>query len=55
MPTIWKNRIIAGDQSFENCPQQYREKVIKLLKNDVVTGEISMDDFVHITGFDYEE
>ncbi len=54
MAIIWKNRIINGDQFFSDCPIRYRSEVIKLLRNDVILGEISIEDYVKITGMNYE-
>lgn len=53
MAKIWRNRIIAGDQLFENCPQKYRAQVLELLRQDVADGVISAEQFEEITGQPY--
>lgn len=53
MAKIWRNRIIAGDQLFENCPQKYRAQVIELLRQDVADGVISAEQFEELTGQPY--
>ena len=53
MAKIWRNRIIAGDQLFENCPQKYRNQVLELLRQDVADGVISAEQFEELTGQPY--
>lgn len=55
MAKIWRNRIIAGDQLFENCPQRYRAQVLTLLRQDVANGVITSEQFEELTGQPYEE
>jgi hypothetical protein len=55
MAKIWRNRLIAGDQLFENCPQRYKAQVLALLRRDVEDGTISEDRFEEITGVPYEQ
>lgn len=54
MAKIWRNRIIAGDKLFENCPAVYKEAVKNLLKQDVVNGVITESDYEEYTGEKYE-
>lgn len=53
MAKIWRNRLIAGDQLFSNCPARYKEAVIELLKADVVKGTITAERYEEITGEAY--
>lgn len=55
MAKIWRNRIIAGDQLYENCPQRYKARVLELLRADVVDGVITAEQFEELTGQPYEE
>lgn len=53
MAKIWRNRLIAGTQQFENCPERYKADVIALLKADVEKGVISQERYEEITGQEY--
>lgn len=53
MAKIWRNRLIAGDQKFEDCPKWCKAKVIELLKADVDAGTISKKRYKEITGENY--
>lgn len=50
MAKIWRNRIIAGDQLFENCPARYKIKVLELLRKDVEEDTITEEQFEELTG-----
>lgn len=50
MAKIWRNRLIAGTQVFSECPEQYRNDVIDLLKQEVAEGNIDAAKFEEITG-----
>ena len=52
---VWRNRIEAGDQLFENCPQMYKAQVLALMRQDVVDGIITAEQFEELTGQPYEE
>jgi hypothetical protein len=54
MAKIWRNRLEAGTQKWEDCPEKYRADVLKLLKDDVKKGKITAERFKEITGEDYE-
>lgn len=54
MAKIWRNRIEAGDQLFENCPQRYQAQVLELMRQDVVNGIITAEQFEELTGIPYE-
>jgi len=54
MAKIWRNRLIAGTQVFEDCPAKYREAVVALLREDVANGVITATRFKEITGMDYD-
>lgn len=54
MAKIWRNRIIAGDQQFSNCPAKYRSQVLDLLRADVISGVISAEQFEELTGQPYD-
>lgn len=49
MPKIWRNRIIAGTQQFENCPEIYKTDVLILLRRDVENGLITTERFFELT------
>jgi len=53
MAKIWKKRIVAGTQFFEDCPAAYRDDVITLLKTDVENGKLSAERYEEITGEEY--
>lgn len=53
MSKIWRNRIIAGDQKFEDCPARYKAQVLALLRIDVENGTITADQFEELTGEPY--
>lgn len=52
---IWRNRIEKGTQQFSNCPDLYRQKVLTLMRQDVVNGVITAEQFEELTGQPYEE
>lgn len=54
MPKIWRNRIIAGDKTFEKCPSIYKSSVKALLRQDVEDGVISSEEFEEFVGERYE-
>jgi len=53
MAKIWRNRLIAGTQVFEDCPAKYRDAVVALLREDVQNGVITAERFTEITGIPY--
>ena len=53
MAKIWRNRIIAGDKLFANCPEKYKNDVLNLLKGDVSSDIISSERFEELTGEKY--
>lgn len=53
MAKVWKNRIEAGTQKFDNCPQRYREDVLTLMRQDVEDGVITAEQFKELTGVQY--
>lgn len=54
MAKIWRNRLIAGTQKFEDCPAKYKDEVVALLRQDVADGVITAKRFKEITDMDYE-
>ena len=54
MAKIWRNRIIAGDQQFSDCPARYRTQVLTLLRADVENGVITAEQFEDLTGQPYD-
>ena len=54
MCKVWRNRIEAGDQLFENCPTRYKAGVLTLMRQDVVDGIITAEQFEALTGQPYE-
>lgn len=54
MAKIWRNRIEAGTQLFENCPARYKTGVLELMRQDVAGGVITAERFEELTGEPYE-
>lgn len=52
---IWRNRIEAGDKTFEECPARYKAEVLEIMRQDVVDGIITAEQFEELTGQPYEE
>lgn len=52
---IWRNRIEAGTKKFADCPVKYQKDVLKLMRQDVVDGIITAEQFENLTGIPYEE
>ena len=52
---IWRNRIEAGTKKFEYCPAKYQKDVLKLMRQDVIDGIITAEQFEELTGIPYEE
>ncbi len=52
---IWRNRIEAGTQQFSDCPLRYQAQVLTLMRQDVVDGIITAEQFEELTGQPYEE
>ena len=55
MAKIWRNRIEAGDKAFANCPARYQKDVLALMRQDVIDGIITAEQFEELTGIPYEE
>lgn len=55
MAKIWRNRIIAGDKLYSDCPSIYKKAVKELLKADVAEGTITKEQYKDFTGEDYPE
>ena len=59
MAKIWRNRIIARTQKYEDCPARYKNAVLDLLKKDVVNetvtpfGKMTPEMFYELTGEEY--
>ncbi len=68
MAKIWRNRIEAGTQRLDHCPQKYRADVIRLIQEDLASGAytisqlkalvedgmMSPEEYEEITGEQYE-
>ena len=52
---IWRNRIEAGTKKFENCPARYQDNVLTLMRQDVIDGIITAEQFENLTGIPYKE
>lgn len=52
MAKIWKNRIVAHDKEFANCPSIYKNSVKELLRQDVANGIITEEDYALFIGDD---
>lgn len=55
MERIWKNRIIAGTRTYMGCPDQYKDGVELLLREDVEKGILSVDRFEELTGIEFQK
>lgn len=55
MARIWRNRIIAGDKLFIDCPVKYKNDVKYLLRQDVKDGVITPEQYEEYTDEPYEE
>lgn len=53
MAKIWRNRIEAGDQKFEDCPAKWQNQVLDLMRQDVANGVITAEEFEEMTGQPY--
>ena len=53
MERIWKNRIIAGTRTFRGCPDQYKDGVVLLLREEVENGILSVDRFEELTDIEF--
>ena len=53
MAKIWKNRLEAGTQKWEDCPEKYRAEVKRLLRQDVKSRTITKKEYKAITGETY--
>lgn len=54
MAKIWRNRIIARDKTFEECPKKYKNQVLELLRADVENNVITPEEFEELTSQPYE-
>ena len=53
MAKIWRNRIWGGTQTFDACPDRWKEDVIALMREDVANGEHTPEEFTELTGIEY--
>lgn len=53
MAKIWHKRILAGTQSYDDCPLKYKGEVKELLIQDVELGIITPEQYEEITGEPY--
>lgn len=55
MNEIWANRLIAGTQTWEKCAKAGRTDAVKaVLSERVLAGKLSVDDYLRITGKEFE-
>lgn len=54
MNIIWANRLIAGTKTWAEMPASRRAGVKRELAKRVTEGEITAEDYKHITGDDYD-
>ena len=55
MAKIWRNRIEAGDQLFEDCPDKYKADVLELMQEDVRNNVITKERYEELTGLPFPE
>lgn len=48
MAKIWRNRIIAGTKTFEECPARYQSNVKALIEEDMMNGVITQEQYAAI-------
>ena len=55
MAKIWRNRIEARDQLFENCPDRYKSEVLRLMQEDVRNNIITKEYYEELTGLPFPD
>lgn len=45
MAKIWRNRIEGGTQQYSECPELYKNDVLRLMEQDVIDGVITQEQF----------
>ena len=50
MAKIWRNRIIARTRIYNEVPEMWKIQVKNLLKQDVVMGVITPEEYKEFTG-----
>lgn len=53
MAKIWRNRIWAGDKTYEECPTKYKADVLVWMRSDVVSNLHTAEEFEEKTGIPY--
>lgn len=53
MAKIWRNRLIAGTQQWEDCPDKYKSSVRALLRLDVMNNVITKEKYEGILHEEY--
>ena len=48
MAKIWAKRLEAGTQIFSECPDKYKNDVLKILQADVANGKITEEQYQEI-------
>ena len=48
MAKIWRNRIEAGTQRLDHCPQKYRNDVIRLIREDLESGAYTKEQLAQL-------
>ena len=48
MAKIWRNRIEAGTQRLDHCPDKYRADVIALIQADLESGAYTREQLHHL-------
>ena len=48
MAKIWRNRIEAGTQRLDHCPQKYRNDVIRLIQEDLESGAYTKEQLAQL-------
>lgn len=49
MAKIWKNRILAGTQTFTDCPTKYKPEVARLINEDITNGVLTKAELAAVT------
>ena len=53
MAKIWRNRIWDETQTFESCPDRWKNEVLNLMREDVANGVHTEQKFTELTGMLY--
>ena len=53
MNRIWANRLEAKTKTWAECPNNRKAAVDLILRQDVATGKITIEQYTEITGYSF--